>query len=66
MPLFQKNQTGIDFFLNLKLRLYYYYYVTILYHYFKITKIYQKCARPSNLAQAVMLIYYRRVQHKND
>ena len=40
------------------------YYIS--YHYFKISKICQKCVRPSNQAQAVMLIYYRRVPHKND
>ena len=35
----------------------------ILYHYFKIWKIYQKFMRLSNQAQALMLIYYRRVRH---
>ena len=35
----------------------------ILYHYFKISKIYQNFMRPSNKAQALMLIYYRRAPH---
>ena len=35
----------------------------ILYHYFKISKIYQQFMRPSNQAQALMLIYYRRAPH---
>ena len=35
----------------------------ILYHYFKISKIYQRFMRPSNQTQAVMLIYYRRAPH---
>ena len=34
----------------------------ILYHYFKTSKIYQKIMRPSNQAQALMLIYCRRAQ----
>ena len=35
----------------------------ILYHYFKISKIYQRFMRPSSQTQAVMLIYYRRAPH---
>ena len=35
----------------------------ILYHYFKISKIYQKLMQPSNQAQAVMLMYYWRAPH---
>ena len=35
----------------------------IIYQYFKISNIYQKFMRPSNLAQAVMLVYYRKAPH---
>ena len=35
----------------------------IIYQYFKISNIYQKFMRPSNQAQAVMLVYYRRAPH---
>ena len=35
----------------------------IIYQYFKISNIYQKCMRPSNQAQAVMLVYHRRAPH---
>ena len=35
----------------------------ILYDYFKVSKIYQKFIRPSNQANAVMLMYYRRALH---
>ena len=35
----------------------------ILYHYFKISKIYQQFMRPSNQTQALMLMYYRRARH---
>ena len=40
----------------------------ILYHYFKISKIYQQFMQASNQAQALVLIYYWRAQHdfKND
>ena len=35
----------------------------ILYHYFKISKIYQKFMGPLNQAHALMLTYYRRDPH---
>ena len=35
----------------------------IIYQYFKISNIYQQFMRPSNQAQVVMLVYYRRAPH---
>ena len=35
----------------------------ILYYIFKMSKIYQKCMQPSNQAQALLLMYYRKAQH---
>ena len=35
----------------------------ILYHFFKISKIYQTFMRPSKQARALMFIYYRRAPH---
>ena len=34
-----------------------------IYHFLKISKIYQKFMRPSNQAQVLMHMYYRRVKH---